>query len=64
MQDCDYSIIYSYFFICATAKFIADDKVVYQQVRWVTRLASDTAVHSVVWSISAGYRCELSCVQL
>jgi len=25
MQDCDYSIIYSYFFICATAKFIADD---------------------------------------
>ena len=38
--------------------------IVYQQVRWVTRLASDTAVHSVVWSISAGYRCELSCVQL
>jgi len=45
-------------------RFIADDKVVHQRVRWEIRLASDKAEHDIIWSIWAGDHGELSCAHL
>jgi len=58
MQNCHYIILYLLIirlkvYKRTTARFIADDKVVYQVVRRATRLASDNSWARVVWSIWA-----------
>jgi len=67
MQKCHSQYYFTYLYLQlmvykrTITRFIADAKVVYQRMRWATRLASDNswARRRLNWSIWARERCEL-----